>query len=188
MIHFGWKEKRGKHNLGSWVWKRKWQIHIQGLRLGDLGWRMDFVEENDNTFLHLAINSVVSLAIHCQARALPDFSSEFSMPITSISSPPTSPFTPCNLLSVSNNAPSSCFKGHQRFYYCHIRWPQFVSYRTPSVCLTLSVNSPLPCLPWPSWQSFILASFSLLFLVFSPSNTCVCYLTLKVYPSDLFST
>lgn len=80
------------------------------------------VRVNDNTFPHLAINSVLSLAIRCQARALPDFSNEFSMPITSISSPPTSSFTPVICFPFPTMHQAHACKGHQRFYYCHIRW------------------------------------------------------------------
>lgn len=85
--------------------KQKCQIHIQRPRLGHLAEIHGLcLRENDNMLPQLAINS----AIHCQPRDLPDFSNEFSMPITSISSPPTSPFTPEICFSVSNNAPSLC--------------------------------------------------------------------------------
>lgn len=184
------KREGGKNNLGSWVQRRKCQIHIRGLRLGDLGQTHGLcIRVNDNMFPHLAINSVLSLAIHCQQELCQISQMNFLRPLH---------LFPLHLLPPS--PPLICFpfptlcqvhtcKGHQRLYYCHIRWP--LSFY-PTGHLQGARHSLLKVLYLVFHGTFLtiffLASFGFFFLVFSPSNICAYYLTLKVYPSDLFST
>lgn len=143
---------------------------------------------------HFAINTFLSLAIHCQARTLPDLSNEYSTPITSISSPPTSSFTPYSLLSISNYVPSFFLQRSPMTLllpYLVVSW--FLYYRTPSMYLTISLyclSSWLLCHSLNYLFSPLLSAFWQFLTIFSGfflSNICAYYLTLHVSLSDLFS-
>jgi hypothetical protein len=99
-------EQKKKTNSESWVevQKRKCQIHIQELRLVTLGWTHGLcirVNENASSFSYQVC--VLSLAIHCQATVLPDFSDEFLHPLHLLPLHLHSPSPPYNLLSISSN-------------------------------------------------------------------------------------
>lgn len=114
--------EEGRDSLGSWavVQKRKCQIHIQGSRLGDLGWN---TWASDKKLPHFPINlfslwPFIARQESCQISQMNFLRPLHLFPLHLL---PPSPPVICFPFPTMHQV-RAC-KGHQWLYYCHVRWP-----------------------------------------------------------------